>query len=134
MIFLQGKEKALKTLFSEANFGYLALGFSEDNGFVNETESTSNGFVELTEPTYSRVKLTPQKTVKLDSDTGTATITLVADVNVDNVIKSTSVNQLAIVDSISKTDANTIFYCAAVFPTFQKSEQTALSFSLDMKI
>lgn len=134
LIFLTGKEKALKILFSEANFGYLALGYNEDNGFQNETETTPNGFVEITEPTYKRVKLTALDVVKIDEDTGTATITLVGDINVDNIIKSTSVNQLAIVDSSSSTDANTTFYCAATFPTFKKSEQTALSFSLDMKI
>lgn len=132
IIFLTGKEKALRTLFSEANFGYLALGFSEDNGFVNETSTTSNGFQELTEPTYKRIKLTPQsETIKNDNN-DKVSITLMADMDVDNVIKTTSINQLAIVDSSSKTDANTVFYCASTFPEFPKSEQTALSFSLEM--
>ena len=135
IIFLKGKEKALKTLFSEANFGYLALGYNDDNGFANETDNnTSNGFIEITEPTYKRVKLTPQSEVIEDEDTGKVTITLVADVDVDNIIDRTEVNQLAIVDSSSSTDANTIFYCAATFPTFPKSEQTSLSFELDMQL
>lgn len=134
IIFLTGKEKALRTLFSEANFGYLALGYNEDNGFENETETTSNNFVEITEPTYKRVKLTIQDSVKLDYDTGTATITLVGDMNIDNILSTTMINQLAIVDSSSSTDANTIYYCAATFPDFKKSEQTALSFSLELEI
>lgn len=135
IIFLKGKERALKILFSEANFGYLALGYNDDNGFMNETDlDTSNGFVEITDPTYKRVKLTPQNDVIEDEDTGKVTITLVADIDVDNIINYTDVNQLAIVDSSSSTDANTIFYCAATFPTFSKSEQTSLSFELDMQL
>lgn len=135
IIFLKGKEKALKSLFSEGNFGYLALGYREkDNGFMNETATTSNGFSEITEPTYQRVKLTPLSDVVMDETNGKVTIRLVADIDSNNIISHTIINQMAIVDNASKSHANTVFYCAATFSDFPKSEQTALGFDIEIKL
>ena len=51
IIFLRGKTEGLKTLFNSSNFGYLAIGYKEeDNGFENPSSSETqvdNGFQEI---------------------------------------------------------------------------------------
>lgn len=146
IIFLKGKAKGLEALFNVSNFGYLALGFAEnDNGFYNPTDSdedssTFGGFQEIsldTDPTYSRIPLVSSKNPILDIDTGKVSLEFTADLDVDNIQGGvdgiTTINQFAICDS-SEPTADTTFYAASVFPNFSKSDSVALTFVIEMKI
>lgn len=142
IIFIEGKEKGLKSLFSQANFGYLALGYSEsDNGFFNpsegDTEGTYGGFHEIdvvADPTYERVPLIPNGEVTKDVDTGKVSVQFTADINIDNIIDQKTINQFAICDSGPEPSAATTFYAASTFPNFNKSSDVAITFLIEMKI
>lgn len=140
LIFTKGKEKALKTLFSQDNFGYLAIGYQDEtqdtNGFENPiTDADDDGFNEInvqTFPSYARIPLVAQDEVNVDYDTETVYMKFTADLDIDNIIEITPINQFAIVDSSDSTDPNTVIYAAATFPEFVKSEKIAITFVIDI--
>lgn len=142
VIFMNGKIKGLQKLFSSDNFGYLAIGKAvneDDNGFENPTSDTgSTGFNEISviddDSTYSRIPLRAISDVVKDTDTGKVTVKFTADLDTTNITKGIRINQLAIVDSSSSTDPNTVIYAASTFPTFTKSEKIAITFLIEMKI
>lgn len=142
IIFINGKEKGLKTLFNSDNFGYLAIGKAveeDDNGFENPmNDSYSNGFNEISivndDSTYQRIPLQVVEDTVKDIDTGKVTVKFTADLDIDNIVSGIRINQLAIVDSSDSTDPNTIMYAASTFPTFTKSEKIAITFLIEMKI
>lgn len=142
IIFIDGKEKGLKTLFNSDNFGYLAIGKAteeDDNGFENPmNDSYSNGFNEISivndDSTYQRIPLQVVEDTVKDIDTGKVTVKFTADLDIDNIVSGIRINQLAIVDSSDSTDPNTIMYAASTFPTFTKSEKIAITFLIEMKI
>lgn len=140
IIFLKGKTEGLKTLFNSDNFGYLAVGYKEeDNGFENPTSSQSqseNGFVEISkndDGTYMRVPLQFVKESE-DYDTGRTVCTFTATLTTSNIINNQPINQFAICNSINPDDLNTTFYCASTFPTFTKNENLEISFTIDLGI
>ena len=45
IVYMNGKEKGLQKLFSQENFGYLAIGYSDDPAFSND--DNNNGFNEI---------------------------------------------------------------------------------------
>lgn len=143
IIFIDGKEQGLKTLFSNANFGYLALGHNSEteatNGFVNVEDggaNTSNGFYEISgDSTYQRVPLVVSQDSIKNYDNGEVTVKFTAEFDVDNIVSGININQLAIVDSQTPNDPSTTFYAAAVCNDgFNKSDQLALVFVIEITI
>lgn len=145
IIFMDGKAKGLQILFSQENFGYLALGCNKSNdtnGFKNTedgAELTENGFYEIShedDTTYQRAPLhvVEQGTYK-NPDNGEVTVKFMAEFDIDNIINGLDINQLAIVDSADCEDATSTFYAAAVCDdNFNKSEQLAIVFIIEMTI
>lgn len=135
IVYMNGKEKGLQRLFSQENFGYLAIGYSDDPAFSND--DNNNGFNEIKladEPTYTRVPLQLQGNTIKDNDTGKVSVKFTADLDIDNIQYGSQINQLAIVDSSDSTDPNTVHYAAAVFPKFTKNSDIAITFLIEMKI
>ncbi len=135
IVFMTGKEKGLQRLFSQDNFGYLAIGYSDDPAFTND--DNNNGFNEIKladEPTYTRVPLQLQGETVRDDDTGKVSVKFTADLDIDNISYGSPINQLAIVDSSDSTDPNTVYYAASVFPKFTKNSDIAITFLIEMKI
>lgn len=139
IIFMEGKAVGLKMLFNQEHFGYLAVGHVDnDNGFINpESDSVSNGFNEISlteDSTYHRVPLTIHSDPILNTDNGRVTVKFTAELDIDNIISGISINQLAIVDSETAHDPNTIFYAAATCANYDKNETLALVFEISMTI
>lgn len=142
IIFIEGKEKLLQKLFSSSNFGYLAVGYNEDttdsNGFANidpNDESSVNGFYEISsDPTYQRVALSYHSITSKDLSSGTVTAKFTAELDLDNTINNTPINQIAIVDSSDKTNASTTYFAASVTEKFIKNEKLALVFVIEITI
>ena len=142
IVFMKGKEAGLKKLFSSENFGYLAIGKSAvegDNGFENPlTDQDSNGFNEIStindDSTYSRIPLVPMDDTIEDRESGKVRVKFTADLDIDNIVESLNINQLAIVDSSDSSNPNTIIYAASTFPTFTKNEKIAITFLIEMVI
>lgn len=136
IIFMDGKERALKSLFTTEsfNFSYLAVGYSgENNGFQEpESESSSNGFNELQNSDYYRVPLSLYGTPEKDPDTGKVLVRFAATLNEDNIKIAQSINQIAIVDSA--TIDNTHYYAAATFADFTKSEKSSITFIVGFRL
>lgn len=135
VIFLKGKEKALKSLFSET-FCYLAIGYDPENlGFENSQDSTieQNGFLELDETLneYNRIKMNVEST-DIDEDTGKVLVKLSATLNPTNIVGS-KINQMAIVDSSENTDEQT-FFSATTFPVFNKTTNSSITFVIGMRL
>ena len=143
IIFMSGKEKGLLKLFSQDQgcFGYVALGYNQDNdtnGFINPTgEGTlQNGFYEITgDSSYQRAKLIPHENAFYDPDNGEVTVKFLAEFDVDNIVSGATINQLAIVDSQDPNNDSTNFYAAAVCDDdYHKSEQLSIVFIIEMTI
>lgn len=145
IIFIDGKEKGLKILFSQEHFGFLAVGYhsntGDTNGFVNvkdNDELSQNGFQEISveeDSTYTRVPLVINQDSIKNYDNGEVTIICTAEFDIDNIIKDMPINQLAIVDSQTPNDPSTIFYAAATCrEPFNKSEQNALVIVCELTI
>ena len=144
IIFIDGKEKGLKALFSQENFGYLAVGYNKSNdtnGFVNvedSDEANQNGFYELSQEedsTYNRVPLHIQENSIKNYNNGEVTVKFLAEFDIDNIVSGATINQLAIVDSAEAGDPSTTFYAAATCDDeFNKSEQLAIVFVIEMTI
>lgn len=139
IIFLDGKAEALKALFSENNFGFLAIGSSEstDNGFYNpDTEEDDNGFHEISQvdddATYTRIPLVPFGTPEKDKDTGKVLCKFTADLDIDNIQSDIEINQFAIVDT-SDVDSPTNYYSAATFPSIPKNNELAITFVIGFR-
>lgn len=139
MIFLDGKESAIRALFSENNFGYLAIGSadSNDNGFYNpESEEDTNGFNEISQvdddATYMRVPLVPFGDAQKDIDTGKVLCKFTADLDIDNIQSDIPINQFAVVDT-SDVNAPTTFYSAATFPSIPKNNELAITFVIGFR-
>lgn len=139
IIFMKGKAVGLGILFNKDNFGYLAVGHVDtDNGFVNpENDSISNGFNEISlteDSTYHRVPLTIHSDPIQNIENGRVTVKFTAELDVDNIISGISINQLAIVDSETAHDPDTIFYAAATCANYDKNETLALVFEISMTL
>ena len=147
IIFINGKEKGLQALFSQEHFGYLALGYNQSgdtNGFVNVEdgqEAPANGFYEISkkeDSTYERVPLylvQDSNAIIRNYDNGEVTVKFMAEFDIDNIVSGATINQLAIVDSADVSNASTTFYAAATCDDqFNKSEQLAIVFILEMTI
>lgn len=147
IIFMEGKELGLKTLFSQNQgcFGYLAVGHNPagtPNGFVNvdeeNNETSSNGFYELSveeDSTYRRVPLTPHGEPIYNEDNGEVTVKFLAEFDVDNIVSGVTIDQIAIVNTETPNDPSTIYYAAATCDDdFNKSEQLAIGFIIEMTI
>lgn len=142
LIFTKGKQELLNKIFIDF-FPYLAVGSNTDdvNGFINpQTDDETNGFFEISqseEPTYERVKLNPTGNICVDYDTGKVSVEFEALIDTNNIIGSNGtsvvIDQFAICDS-QDINANTIFYAASTFPSFNKNDDIAISFILEMKI
>jgi hypothetical protein len=139
IVFLKGKEIALKKLFSQDNFGYLAIGSSEstDNGFYNPaTGEDDNGFNEISQinddATYMRIPLVPFGTPQIDNDTGKVLCKFAADLDIDNIQSDININQFAIVDT-ADVDSPTNIYAAATFSNIPKNNELAITFIIGMR-
>lgn len=135
IIFLDGKEAALKKIFSE-HFGYLALGYDpEELGFQESTDGDieSKGFLELTEGVnnYQRIELR-FLSAERDPDTQKVLVKFKADLPTGN-ITGQRINQMAIVDT-ANTDAKTTYFSATTFPTFNKTSNSSISFVIGMRL
>lgn len=134
IVFLDGKEIGIRTLFNENNFGYLAVGYAEpQEGFINPvTDTDDNGFHEISQTTddatYMRIPLTPYGDAIKDFDNGKVLCKFAADLDIDNIQRNTPINQYAIVNSATVGDVNTKIYAASTFPTFQKNNKIAITF------
>jgi len=152
IIFIEGKEKGLKTLFSKEHFGYLALGSNietDTNGFVNieeGDETSSRGFHEIVvdamdeesayqDSTYQRVELVVQQDTIRDYDNGEVTVKFLAEFDVDNIVSGIPINQLAIVDTSTPNDPSTTYYAASTYNNnLIKDDQMALVFIIEITI
>ena len=139
LITVEGKEKAIKNLFSSV-FKYLAVGYNvatDGNGFVNVENSTADhGFNEITQDddsTYHRVELNVQETPSIDWETGRVVVKFLAELDVDNIIdNNVPINQIAIFDT-QEINSGTM-YCAGTTNNFPKDEQLALVFVIEMSM
>ena len=136
LIFLKGKEIALRTLFVENSseevnsFGYLAMGYDpEEKGFTDEENSASNGFIEIdgtSQTSYKRIPLKFEKS-KFDYDTGKVLATFSATLESSN-INGHNINQFAVVNTSQANDPQTVIYSASTFPVFNKTEGSSITF------
>ena len=134
IIFLEGKEKALKNLFQNT-FKYLAIGYDQqDSGFEDDYDSdaTTKGFSELTigEGGYHRVGLSLGDSYQ-DPDTGKMLVKFQATLDSDN-IQGHRINQMAIVDD--ETSVDTTYFSATTFPAFNKTENSSITFVIGMRV
>ena len=133
VIFLNGKEQAIKYLFtgSGTSFNYLALGYdSSASGFVDPSIETgaSTNFDEIDAPDYQRIELTYHST-DLEKDTGKVLVKFEGTLDYANIQASNSINQLAIVNNgVAGDVSNTDIYAATTFPTFTKNSTTSITF------
>lgn len=141
IIFMNGKEKALKTLFSESTFGWLAVGYEPtDNGFEDpsiNTEISNSGFNELEEANgYTRAKLylDEESPVSKDDSSGKVLVKFKATFDETNIMGNQNINQIAIVDNSTPGYADTNFYAATTFPTFQKSQDSSITFIVGFRL
>ena len=141
IIFMNGKKKGLIDLFSKEHFGYLAIGCNKSqdvNGFEDTENTTNNGFSEISttdDSSYHRIELKVQPNdITIDYNTKKVTVPFTADLDVDNIKNSTLINQFAIVDNADATSLNTIYYAASTFPEFSKTDQIAITFTIEMTI
>lgn len=138
IVFLDGKEIALKAL-CENTFHFLAIGHAdEDNGFQNpDTDTGPTGFNEITaeeDPTYERIPLIPYgKTVK-DIDSGKVLCKFTADLDIDNIQRNIKINQFAIVNTKTVGDVNTKIYAASTFTSFLKDNSIAITFVIGLRL
>lgn len=141
VIFMDGKERALKALFTGDNsvFGYLAIGYvSEDNGFEDpdaNNSASSSGFNELEETNgYHRIALSLHSDpVDKDPDTGKVLVKFTATLDENNLTESQNINQIAVVDS-GTIGADTHFYSATTFPTFTKTRESSITFVIGFRL
>lgn len=143
IIFMHGKEKALKSLFSGDNsaFGYLAIGYAkEDNGFIDPNSPGVAGteFKELNEvANYQRIQLKLYNTdgaPTRDVDTGKVLVKFTATLDENNITNSQTINQIAIVDSATANDADTKIYSATTFPDFTKTRDSSITFVIGFRL
>ena len=135
IIFMDGKEEALKKLFDGKNdgvFGYLAIGYYDenDNGF----ESVDD-FKELEDTNgYHRIELSlSSDPVQKDESTGKVLVKFTGTLDSENIQQSQAINQLAIVDTKS-IGANTNYYSASTFKTFTKTSESSITFVIGFRI
>lgn len=138
IIFMEGKEQALKSLFTGDNcpFGFLAIGYAENNnGFQEETSEVSNGFNEISEANgYERIPLILHSDDPVhDEDTGKVLVKFQATLSTENITVSQEINQIAIVDRQDITDA-TKYYSALTFPTFTKTSESSITFVIGFRL
>lgn len=139
LIFLEGKELALKSLFTET-FGYLAIGYSEaGDGFQNpETDTGDKGFYELSQtsddPTYLRIPLVPYGEPVKDRSNGKVLYKFTADLDIDNIQRHIKINQFAIVNSATVGDVKTKIYAASTFTEFEKDDTIAITFVIGFRL
>lgn len=139
LIFIDGKELALRSLFTET-FGYLAIGYSETNdGFQNPTTDTGdNGFHELSQtsddPTYMRIPLVPYGEPVKDIDNGKVLYKFTADLDIDNIQRNILINQFAVVNSKTVGDVHTKIYAASTFTEFRKDDTIAITFVIGFRL
>lgn len=139
IIFLNGKEIALRELFSKT-FGYLAVGYSEsNNGFQNpDTDTGDTGFHEIStttdDPTYMRIPLVPYGQPVKDKSNGKVLYKFTADLDIDNITRSVNINQFAIVNTATAGDVNTKIYAASTFTDFQKDDTIAITFVVGFRL
>jgi len=139
IIFLDGKEIALQSLFSKT-FGYLAIGYAETNdGFQNPTTDTgATGFHEISQttddPTYMRIPLTPYGDTVKDASSGKVLCKFTADLDIDNIQKNIPINQFAIVNTATAGDVNTKIYAASTFTEFDKDDSIAITFVIGFRL
>ena len=137
IIFMNGKEKALKSLFvgEACPFGYLAVGYVEnDNGF--EDIEGQYGFNELEEGNgYQRVqlKLHGENPVETDPDTGKVLVKVEATLTENIITTPQMINQIAIVDN-GDLSADTVLYSATTFESFSKSAESSITFVIGFRL
>lgn len=145
LIFIKGKERALKTLFTPSDskdietFGYLAIGYDpEQLGFKNKEGAQSikdEGFIEIesdVENSYVRIPLEFDRTYP-DYDTSKAFGVFKATLPA-NVIVGQPINQFAVVNTSEPNDANTVIYSASTFPTFNKTSASSITFVVTFRM
>lgn len=138
IIFMNGKEKALKSLFYGENcpFGYLAIGYAEnDNGFEEPNSDTESGFKEIQKANgYERIplELYPEEADK-DEDTGKVLVKFQATLPTTNITSSQDINQIAIVDNKNISE-DTSIYSATTFPTFTKTAESSITFVVGFRL
>lgn len=139
IIFLDGKEIALKKLLSDT-FGFLAIGYSETNdGFENpETDTANTGFREISttndDPTYMRIPLAPYGATVKDKSNGKVLCKFTADLDIDNIQRNIPINQFAIVNTATPNDVNTKIYAASTFTEFKKDDSIAITFVIGLRL
>lgn len=140
IIFVDGKEKALESLFSGdgSPFGFLAIGYAEqDNGFeeANAEQNKTNGFSEISSVNgYERIALTPsEEAPDKDVDTGKVLVKFKATLPNENISVNQNINQIAVVDRQDISN-DTVFYCATTFPTFTKSIESSITFVIGFRL
>lgn len=137
IIFMDGKEKALKSIFTNEqnfSFGYLAVGYSAENtGFQEPSETSTNGFNELQNSDYYRVPLQVYDSTEKDPDTGKVLVKFTATLDQNNIKVSQSINQIAIVDSATIGN-DTHYYAATTFAKFTKSEESSITFVIGFRL
>lgn len=143
LIFLEGKEIALKSLFQAnnseevENFGYLAIGYDpEATGFVDEEGSTisDKGFQEISEDSNytQRLELEYLDTTP-DYDTSTVLVRFKAVLPSD-VIIGQNINQFAVVNNSTPNSADTKIYSASTFPVFNKTNTSSITFIVSFRM
>ena len=146
IIFMEGKEIALKKLFNGSDggiFGYLAVGYDSESdiGFtdpqIDDSASSTGNFKELDEATleYERIPLSLYETEPVDKDTSTGKVLVKfkATLDTSNITKSQNINQIAVVDN-KTIGADTKIYSATTFPTFTKTNNTAITFVIGFRL
>lgn len=139
LIFLEGKELALHSLFTKT-FPFLAIGYNNPNtGFINpDTDTGDKGFHEISQtsddPTYMRVPLVPYGEPVKDKSNGKVLYKFTADLDIDNIQRNIPINQFAIVNSRTVGDVNTKIYAASTFTEFTKDDTIAITFVIGFRL
>lgn len=143
LIFVKGKEKALDALFNGSStdkpaFGYLAIGYSDDIGFVDpgleedSTQFVENNFNEIEGSERLILTKATDSPVTIDTETGKVTVRYQAVLETGN-INNQNINQIAVINNEEKTDTDQI-YSATSFQTFYKTNQTSLTFVIAFQL
>ena len=141
VVLMDGKEKAILTLFNQQNFGYLAIGSkgaTESNELFEPTTVGGDwGFTEvqsLDDSTYLRISLTPTGKKSRDTNTGKVTIEFQADLEFDNIQIPRIINQFGICDNSDENNEDTEFLIGVAHPNVSKNERIGLSFVIDIRL
>ena len=137
VIFMKGKEAALKSLF-ENKFKYLAIGYDPlEEGLEDayDIDIVTAGFQELSPSDgYERIPLSVLPSDTTPDDENKKVLIKLSATLPSEKISNHKINQMAIVDNQEINPADTNYFSATTFPTFNKTENSSITFVIGVRL